>query len=705
MNHLIGIIMPLTIIHVTNYWKIWLLVLFATILCIDEVSADDSWPNASEKQIGLHENQYVCYPDCSNGRDQIDFFKVTTFAGDRITFTVENLGGPNHIVLEIRCLDNEGIARGNTVLISEYEVKSCSITQSENGFLGISVSATDTPDTGDGTYYNIEIELDDTYRDSDEDSFTDMDDLFPEDSTQHKDSDGDGYGDNPDGNMGDACKSIPGDSRIDRYGCPDTDGDGFSNPDSLWPAHPNGIADAFPHDMFESRNTDGDAYGDNLDDCPSLYGTSVFTTIEWTSSETGPLFYELIQGNPPQEVLDAASIIYSEINLNSYDISSLYSLDGEDDFRQLKIPAGNGSDIYLRSNYGCIDSDGDGVSNQGDYFPYDKTQWIDSDGDGFGDNIGTMKSSFYSIESCITEFQRPVDYYEGFHQGILESMCVIFGDHNSHQIIKSNLDGGSIEFAPSSAAGYFGILFDVGFAVSGETITDDCPLVSGTSTKDRIGCLDSDGDGYSDPTPEFTILDGADAFPFDKEQYLDSDGDRFGDLTNSRNGDFCPNIFGVANDFYHGCPDSDGDGYPDKQEFMTENYDLFPENKDEWFDSDGDGVGNNADAFPYDSNETKDSDGDGVGDNAQAKLENEISEENHSLTLTIVISLIALFCAIAVVFFVKNRSKGIIDEIDESTPATIVTQWTDSNGHTWCTKSNNRTYWWSGYEWVLPPKQ
>ena len=87
---------------------------------------------------------------------------------------------------------------------------------------------------------------------------------------------------------------------------------------------------------------------------------------------------------------------------------------------------------------------------------------------------------------------------------------------------------------------------------------------------------------------------------------MHSDGDRFGDLTNSRNGDFCPYIFGVANDFYHGCPDSDGDGYPDKQEFMTENYDLFPENIDEWFDSDGDGVGNNAKNSSYDSNETKD---------------------------------------------------------------------------------------------------
>ena len=29
--------------------------------------------------------------------------------------------------------------------------------------------------------------------------------------------------------------------------------------------------------------------------------------------------------------------------------------------------------------------------------------------------------------------------------------------------------------------------------------TDDCPEIDGTSTHDRTGCIDSDGDGYSDP--------------------------------------------------------------------------------------------------------------------------------------------------------------------------------------------------------------
>ena len=39
---------------------------------------------------------------------------------------------------------------------------------------------------------------------------------------------------------------------------------------------------------------------------------------------------------------------------------------------------------------------------------------------------------------------------------------------------------------------------------------DACPLISGTSVADRIGCLDSDGDGYSDE---------GDAFPLDPSRY------------------------------------------------------------------------------------------------------------------------------------------------------------------------------------------
>ena len=141
---------------------------------------------------------------------------------------------------------------------------------------------------------------------------------------------------------------------------------------------------------------------------------------------------------------------------------------------------------------------------------------------------------------------------------------------------------------------------------------DDCPNQAGTSTVDLTGCLDTDGDGYSDAGDAFPnnaaewsdsdgdgVGDNSDVFPNDANETMDSDGDGVGD-----NGDAFPYD---ANE----TADSDSDGVGD-------NTDVFPLDYFEYRDSDGDGVGDNGDAFPFDANETMDSDGDGVGDNADA---------------------------------------------------------------------------------------
>ncbi|MBL4892471.1 MAG: VCBS repeat-containing protein [Rhizobiaceae bacterium] len=73
--------------------------------------------------------------------------------------------------------------------------------------------------------------------------------------------------------------------------------------------------------------------------------------------------------------------------------------------------------------------------------------------------------------------------------------------------------------------------------------------------------------------------------------------------------------------------DTDGDGYGDalgdsdscpNPGFVANGFDEFPDDPNEWIDSDEDGVGDNGDSFPYDPNETADTDGDGLGDNADA---------------------------------------------------------------------------------------
>ena len=107
------------------------------------------------------------------------------------------------------------------------------------------------------------------------------------------DTDSDGYGDNPlPASQGDACPNTYGTSFQDRFGCPDGDGDGYSNDGDVFPndgdqwadsdndghgdnyyydvqqfteLHINQRGDAFPMNPTQWNDTDGDGWGDNYD--------------------------------------------------------------------------------------------------------------------------------------------------------------------------------------------------------------------------------------------------------------------------------------------------------------------------------------------------------------------------------------------------------------------------------------------------------
>ena len=83
----------------------------------------------------------------------------------------------------------------------------------------------------------------------------------------------------------------------------------------------------------------------------------------------------------------------------------------------------------------------------------------------------------------------------------------------------------------------------------------------GSSTEDRQGCLDSDGDGWSDPDEAWNTSMGADAFPNNASEHRDLDGDGIGDISD---------------------PDMDGDG-------ANDDVDVWPEDAVIWSDTDGDG--------------------------------------------------------------------------------------------------------------------
>ena len=92
---------------------------------------------------------------------------------------------------------------------------------------------------------------------------------------------------------------------------------------------------------------------------------------------------------------------------------------------------------------------------------------------------------------------------------------------------------------------------------------DQCPSVTGNSTDDRIGCIDSDGDGYSDADENWNLSDGADAFPQNSKAWSDLDGDGYTDQPNLEITDDCPSRYGKSRQVLWGCADMDLDWIPD----------------------------------------------------------------------------------------------------------------------------------------------
>ena len=374
-------------------------------------------------------------------------------------------------------------------------------------------------------------------------------DKFPLNNYQWEDTDGDWYGDNQLGDDADGCPTVYGNSTGDRYGCLDTDGDGYSDPTANWGiVTPNGYcqADGLPLDPTQWCDADGDGYGENPDgnqpdDCPDEKGGSFIDRNGCLDSD----------GDGYSDSADPFPNDGTQWENRDGD-----SLDCGGDNQ-----TGNNPDLFPDDPTQCRDTDGDGygdnsAGNNGDAFKNDPTQWSDFDGDGYGDNNGT----------------------------------------------------GSIN-------------------------GDICPTRAGSSPNPTTrGCPDTDGDGYVDPE---------DDFPLNQFQWLDSDGDGYGDITDKPEGDDCPDVYGTSSENnLFGCPDSDGDGWSDVD-------DIFPNDPNQWKDTDGDGYGDNylwtiklvadetdplriitlreqqGDAFPENPEQWNDTDGDGYGDNASSIINSD----------------------------------------------------------------------------------
>ena len=218
-------------------------------------------------------------------------------------------------------------------------------------------------DNPEGTNADSFPENSEQWADSDGDGFGDnkngLDgDQYPDDSTQWADSDSDGKGDNVNGTNGDACPTMNGFSIYDRQGCPDGDGDGWSNPDSNWTydfnqceSEQTNCADNFPNDGTQWADRDGDGYGDNSDGtnadaCPTIIGNSTKIVLRSVASD--------------------GVVTWST------------------------TPA-----------FGCVDSDGDGFADYGDEFKDDPDEFVDIDGDGIG-----SKGDYDDTNSAVQTFDQ-----------------------------------------------------------------------------------------------------------------------------------------------------------------------------------------------------------------------------------------------------------------------------------------------------------
>ena len=285
--------------------------MFAVMLLsmIPSVQADDSQSSSNLLTDGVSSNGYVCDPDGCSPNDGTDWWRINAYKGDIVSITFS--GSMSNAAWwcpgdgwegDYSMHDESGSQIATMGRSDDNPSGTLSKTMSQPGSVYVKIKAKNSW-CNDGFDYTLLASIDKTDRDTDEDGFVDSDDdcdltvgtstndrkgcidsdsdgwsdtdsgwdvqngadAFEDDSTQWRDRDFDGYGDNILGNQPDHCPDSRGYSTSDRYGCIDSDGDSYSDADpgglnglEPWFAHPDGLADAFPFEVSQWQDTDGD---------------------------------------------------------------------------------------------------------------------------------------------------------------------------------------------------------------------------------------------------------------------------------------------------------------------------------------------------------------------------------------------------------------------------------------------------------------
>ncbi len=432
-------------------------------------------------------------------------------------------------------------------------------------------------------------------------------------------------------------------------------------------------------DSDEDINDDGDAFDDSFDDCPTYYGTSTLGEQGcadsdgdgWSDeSDTCPLQFGNSSANDKIGCLDSDGDGWADVD-DAFDFEPTQWSDSDGDGFGDNPDGVNADDCIdvsgdsIFDRQGCYDFDEDGYSNPdgvwdedngADAFPQNPYQWSDFDGDGLGDNWGNS-----------TWLDRPQtwpgEYVEFINQNEQDACPFQAGTSNQQGIYGCpDFDGDGwsdgLDVFVQEASQWLDSDGD-GFGDNLDGFNGDyCPNVPGNSNQDRKGCIDTDGDGYSNIDEFWTRYSGGDVYPQDPTQWADSDGDGYGDNPGTVISDDCVEIAGDSTIDRMGCPDFDSDGYSDP----TANWNtssgadacstvIGNSTQDRFgcFDSDGDGYSNKDSNWGY-------SDGaDGYPDDPLRWGPPPTSEGASFVTISIAGGGILILVILGALLFVRNR--------------------------------------------------
>ena len=304
-------------------------------------------------------------------------------------------------------------------------------------------------------------------------------------------------------NANDDCPEVVGTSTQDVNGCPDDDGDGYSN-----------SGDAFPNDVLEWMDSDGDGVGDNADAFPNDANETSDTDDDGVGDNA-----DVFPSNPFEQYdLDGDGV---GDNADAFPNDASETLDTDDD------GVGDNADAFPMNAFEQFDSDGDGVGDNSDAFPNDATETSDSDGDGVGDNADLCEGHNDTVDEDGDQIPDGCDSE------------VDLGDDGNQTTTSEDTDGDGVVDEFDICEGH-----DDATDVDGDQIPDGCDSL-----------IDSDNDGVEDSIDACeghndTIDIDGDGIPYGCDDLIDSDDDGVADGV-----DECANSVGYVQP--NGCPLSD----------------------------------------------------------------------------------------------------------------------------------------------------